>query len=310
MDSQQDLGQIPIENLRLSRRTFNALRRRGVFTVGKLKELFQNNNLQKIYFIGQKSLDEVSNALNKFYREASNPILEEKISDSIFSLSPDIDMKDIDLAPVEILSLHASIRGALIKSGIKTIGDLRLATDGMILNINRIGPKMLIEIRQALKSVVAAPDKYVTKHKIQGKQPASQDNKVTATWAEITQGYFESERDNYILILLSRFGFRPKKLEEIASELGITRERVRQVQEAATVRFLKHVRFAGPAQLLERIHEMLSEHGESLSLRMFKAQLGKENLLGEFTPTLMSERISKIDPFETLICWLNLLSDS
>ena len=61
MDNQQDLDQIFIKDLRLSKRTFNALHRRGIFTVGKLKELFDNNELENIHFIGLKSIDEVSN---------------------------------------------------------------------------------------------------------------------------------------------------------------------------------------------------------------------------------------------------------
>jgi hypothetical protein len=98
MDSQRDLDQASLKDLRLSRRTFNAIHRSGVFAVGELKEIFQNNRLERIPFIGQKSIDEVSNALNEFLS-------------------------------IEILNLHASTRGALIKNGIETIGDLRFVTE-------------------------------------------------------------------------------------------------------------------------------------------------------------------------------------
>ena len=56
--------------------------------------------------------------------------------------------------------------------------------------------------------------------------------------------------------------------------------------------------------------KILSDNGENLSLKQFKQKLQKETLLGDFSPSLMEERISKIDPFETLICWLTLLADS
>lgn len=325
VDSQQDLDQTFIKDLRLSKRTFNALCRKGVFTVGKLKELIHNNKLEKINFIGQKCIDEVSNALDEFYKEASNPVSNAKTSETTLSLSKSIaknnisvenpllhkmEIGDIDSASVEILCLHASTKGALIKNGVNTIGDLKLATDKKLKSFNLIGPKVLIDIRKALKSVVDTPDKYIPKKNIVDKWIPSQANNAIAPWAEITQSYFESEKDNYTYVLLSRFGFKPKKLEEIASELNITRERIRQIQEAATARFLKYVRFAGTMQLFRRIHEILLEYGENISLEKFKGQLRKENLLGEFSPSLMSNRIPIIDPFETLICWLNLLSDS
>ena len=180
----------------------------------------------------------------------------------------------------------------------------------MLLNLNRIGPKVLIEIRQALKFVIDEPDKYIPKKTVEDKHIPTQVNKPIATWAEITQSYFEGEKEKYTYVLLSRFGFRPKKFEEIAKEMGVTRARAQQIQVAVTVRFLKYMKFAGGAQLLMKLHEIMSDHGEDLSLKIFKQKLKKENLIGKFSPTLLPERISKINLFETLICWLNLLSDS
>jgi len=138
MDSQQDLDQTSIIALRLSRRTFNALRhvRRGgvftvgEFTVGKLKQLFQENKLETIYFIGEKSIEEISNALCEFYKEAPNLEIKEKISDSISSPLQKSDINNADFFPVENLNLHPSIKGALIRNGIRTIWDLRNTTDG------------------------------------------------------------------------------------------------------------------------------------------------------------------------------------
>ena len=80
MDSQQDLDQSFILNLHLSRRIFNALRRGGVFTVGKLQQLFQDNKLETMYFIGQKTTEEIPTAISEFYKETSNFEIQEKIS--------------------------------------------------------------------------------------------------------------------------------------------------------------------------------------------------------------------------------------
>ena len=55
MDKSENFDQILVKELRLSRRTFNALNRNRVFTVGKLKELLRANELEKFYSIGKKA---------------------------------------------------------------------------------------------------------------------------------------------------------------------------------------------------------------------------------------------------------------
>jgi len=90
MDSQHDLDQASIKDLHLSRRTYNALHRSGVYSVGELKELFQNGRLERVHFIGQKSIDEVSNALIEFYKDESIPILKVKNSERTFHSSNEI----------------------------------------------------------------------------------------------------------------------------------------------------------------------------------------------------------------------------
>jgi DNA-directed RNA polymerase alpha subunit len=248
MGSHQELNQTSIKELHLSRRTFNAIHRSGVFTVGELKELFRNNRLEKIFFIGKKSLDEISNALDEFYKKAPNPEGEEKISDSALLPTQGMVINNIDSLSVEILNIHVSTRGALIKSGIKTIGDLRNTTDGMLLSINRIGPKVLVEIQQALASIFVDPNRHIPQQSTKKEKTGFEDKKAPANWAEIVQSYFESEKENYTYVLLSRFGFRSKTFEEIAGELGVTRARVQQIQTAVEIRFLKYMRFADTAQ--------------------------------------------------------------
>jgi RNA polymerase alpha subunit len=309
MGNLQDLDQAFIENLGLSRRTFHALHRNGVFTVGKLKELLKKKKLGEIYFIGQKSLDEVSSALNEFYKETHNPSLEEKNLGNTLSLD-ETQTSDIEFAHIEILNLHTSIRGALIKNGIQTIGDLRNTNDKALLNINRIGPKVLVEIRQALESINIEPNKHISMLNIERKKTPFDSKSTSITWAEIVQSYFESEKESYTYVLLSRFGLKSKTFEEIAGELGVTRSRVQQIQVAVIYHFLKYIRFAGSAQFLEKIYEIFSDYGEDLSLKKFKQKLRERNLLGNFSSSFMAKRISKIDLFETLICWLNLLSNS
>jgi DNA-directed RNA polymerase sigma subunit (sigma70/sigma32) len=51
-------------------------------------------------------------------------------------------------------------------------------------------------------------------------------------------------RERYKQVILLRFGFldgRPRTLEDVAKEFGVTRERIRQI-EAKTLRLLRHPR--------------------------------------------------------------------
>lgn len=69
MSNSQIPDEASIRNLGLSRRTFHALERSGIYTVGELKEHFQRNLLKNIYFIGPKSIEEISRVL----RESCSP---------------------------------------------------------------------------------------------------------------------------------------------------------------------------------------------------------------------------------------------
>ncbi len=140
-------------------------------------------------------------------------------------------------------------------------------------------------------------------------EPVILVEKKIITWSQVVEDYFRKEKDVYSYILISRFGYAPKTLEEIAAELSVTRERVRQIQEAVAVRYLKHIRFSGAVELLEKIEEVFSAHGEDLSLTSLRTILKKEGVLGKFSEAIATGHIKKIDLLETLICWLSLISN-
>ncbi len=89
----------------------------------------------------------------------------------------------------------------------------------------------------------------------------------------------------------------------------VTRERVRQIQEAVAIRYLNHTRYPVAFKLLEKIEKVFSIHGDDLSLTGLKTILNREGVLGQFSETMKTEYIKKIDTLETLICWLSLMSN-
>ena len=60
----QEFDHIAIETLNLSRRTYHALVRSGVLTIGNLRQFYKDKDKYQIRNIGQKSLDEISKALD------------------------------------------------------------------------------------------------------------------------------------------------------------------------------------------------------------------------------------------------------
>jgi hypothetical protein len=298
----QDFDHIAIEKLNLSRRTVHALARSGILTIGNLRQFYKDKDKFKIRNIGQKSLDEISKALNELPGNLPSLTQVEKHPVQL-DLREDTKIDEEIQAPVDVLGLSPSIKGQLKKHGIKTIDDIRKVPDSVLLNINLIGPKNLAEIRRLLTKFVSKPTTAIVVETI--KPP----EKKPITWAEVVEGYFRNEKDVYCYILISRFGFEPKTLEEIATGLGVTRERVRQIQEAVAIRYLKYIRLSGAIGLLEKIEEIFSTYRDKLSLVSFESILTKEGLLGQLSQSITKEHIKNLNLLETLICWLNLLSN-
>lgn len=301
----QEIDNVSIEKLNLSRRTFHALVRSGILTIGDLRQFLKKR--YQIRNIGQKSFDEISKAL---YELPNSPSLLEDVKEEPVQLSfQEVPTQNKTIqAPIDVLDLLPSIKGKLKKYGFKTIDDLKRVPDSVLLNINFIGPKRLMEIKQLIDGF-ADDTKTVISEK-----SAEDVKKIDFCWAEIIQSYLEREKDNYIYVLMSRFGFKPKKLEEIATELSVTRERVRQIQDNAAGRFLKYLKnshnsYSSSIIFLGKVEEIFHLHGDNLSLNKFRELLVRNNLLGDFSETFLSEKVNKNDLLELLICWLNLLAN-
>ena len=299
----QDFDHIAIEKLNLSRRTYHALSRGGVLTIGNLRDFYTNRGKYHVRNIGDKSFCEIAEALENLNINLSLSVLAEKDTVQVPTYDEEV-IKTASQVSIDVLSLPRVIKGALKKNGIKTVKDLLNVPDSILSDFNRIEPKALTIIQLCREDFVknhstfiVAPPKMVVREK------------KIVTWGEIVEEYFRHEKDIYSYILISRFGFSQKTLEEIATELGVTRERVRQIQEGAVVRYLNHIRYSGAVRLLEKIEEVFATYGDGLSLSSLKALLKKEGVLGQFSEHIATEHIKNLDLLETMICWLNLISN-
>lgn len=299
----QEFDQISINVLNLPSRIHHALVRGGVSTIGALKDFYLNRSKYRVRNFGEKSFSEISKVLDELSNASS--LLDIMKQETVQShLQEDNLPKRNHQIAIEGLRLPPAIRDALKKHGIKTMDDFIKASDSQLLNINPIRSKELKKSKRLLSEFsIGEPATFPAEEAV------IKIEEKTITWAQIAEDYFQNEKVVYSYVLISRFGYSPKTLENIATELGITRERVRQIQERAAVRYLKHIRFSGAAELLEKVENVFATYGDGLSLSSFKSLLKKEGVLGQFSQTISTEHIKDVDLLETMICWLNLISN-
>ena len=299
----QELDHVSIESLNLSKRTYHALSRGRVLTIGNLRDFYTNRDKYHVRNIGDKSFGEIANALENLNINLSLSVLAEKDTVQVPIYDEEV-IKTASQVSIDVLSIPRVIKGSLKKNGIKTIKDLLNVPDSSLSSFNRVGPKALATIKLCREDFVKNYRAFIV-----SRPRLVVSEKKAVTWGQIAEEYFRHEKDIYSYILISRFGFSPKTLEEIATELGVTRERVRQIQDAAAVRYLKHIRFSGAIRLLEKIEEVFAAHGDGLSLPSLKTILKKEGALGQFSEPVTTGHIKNLDLLETMICWLNLIAN-
>ena len=149
--SQEDsIGQLNLKN-----RSFNALTRAGIRTVGELIQLVQSGELRTIPALGRKSILEITARLSQGKFNASEA---EANTDASLALN------DIYLSPedtIEKLNLSRRSFNALTQAGVRTVGEiLQLIESGGLQNIRSLGAKSILEIEDKLiqgKSEVESP---------------------------------------------------------------------------------------------------------------------------------------------------------
>jgi DNA-directed RNA polymerase alpha subunit len=94
------LDHISIDFLNLSKRTYHALVRSRVLTIGDLNKRIINGDLIQIQFVGEKSLDEISKALRELYKNPPKVIEKEKTKDNLVSIG-NTNVNMLDQIPLE-----------------------------------------------------------------------------------------------------------------------------------------------------------------------------------------------------------------
>lgn len=200
----------PIESLNLNRRIYNRLRRSGIDTVNNLLEAEKNEQLELIKGLGEKSIQEIRKIINGIKVVEFDKGQETSIPDEFF----DKDNDDIEFLNKEIAKLNSAIdeivswQKQMIQKQIE-VGllheklEIANKTIKHWLNINDIDRYFLFDIYAKVLGSIC----------------------ITEEIADITSQI--SLRD--LEILVGRYGLSPKTYEEIGNEIGVTRERIRQI---------------------------------------------------------------------------------
>ncbi len=124
-----------IGRLNLTNRSFNALRRSGIRTVGEVARLVESGKIQTIRGLGRKGILEIKDTLARV-----------EIHDT-----PEVKANADGVIEIEQLNLSNYSLEALRRSGIRTVGEVaRLVESGKIRTVFGIERKGILEIKDRL----------------------------------------------------------------------------------------------------------------------------------------------------------------
>jgi len=288
-----------ISTLDLSVRAANCMQRENILYIG---DLVQYSEAQVLAFrsFGRKSFFELRDILNGFGLRFGMEVLGWPPED-IEELSKAINRGEYDLtestdAPVEeevltdeeaiakytemglikkveLLGLSVRAANCLHHDGVIYIGDLVLKTEGELLKTPNFGRKSLNELKAALGKMglrFGMELRYWPLKDIEGL--ASKHNDELAhqneeTLKEAFSRTMEKVVDpRNLLVMGARFGLhgKPRTLWDTARELGVTRERVRQIQKKTTQTILKQEFWDDILHI--RLEKLMSGRSEPLYL--------------------------------------------
>ncbi len=365
----------PIERLDLTVRSFNALTRADIRTVGEVLQLIESDDLQTLRNLGRKSISQIKNEL------AQVIILGDSEAEANINVTPNQNNLFLSREDrIEKLNLSRHSFNALVCTGIQTVGEVvQLIESVRLQTIRELGTKCILEITAILtqvkilngdeveswlssdvwsqlivkivndaevesitkkgnipKRVIREQSQLVRKQLSRGllHEKAIIAEKSIKDWLAETET-IESNRVYEVLtailgssvniceeiefflnqipgqyrmtVLLSTYGLEPKNLRQTGDELGLSRERVRQIRselkdKVTSISNLK----TKPA--LHRIQSALliaGDLGLNITYEKWAQRIRSSGLAGDWT----SQDLVGTDTVEAMVAICNLLAD-
>ena len=371
-----------IRRLNLTNRSFNALSRSDIRTVGEVARLVESGKIQTIRGLGRKGILEIKDTLARV-----------EINDA-----PEVKASEDGIIEIERLNLTNYSLRALRRSGIRTVGEVvRLVKSGKIQTIRGLGRKHILEIKDRLVHIEihgvtrvdanapttpremnvgiipAVREEYssivdsttpremnveiIPEHVIKwqshlvAKQLSAEllhehakiaDRSVkdwlkigaieTNTVYEVLASILGSSlnvceeieflldqisEQHYLTILLSRYGFDRRTLLQIGQELGVSRERVRQINYELKNKLSDVVRAIVEAKSIKDIKDsptllrmqstllIARDTGLDIKYEQWTQRIRSSGLIGNWK----SQDFIGKDAVEVMIAICNMLAD-
>lgn len=246
----QDQDSSSIDKLNLSTRGYNCLRRSGLHTVAQVAAL-SDEELLSIRNLGRGALIDIRQKLAAYLSEHPLPeitegMIESKPLETPLAIEPSpsgLPPLPPDPTPLSVLGLSARPHNALKWAGITTIGQLTAMSREQIREVRSIGEKALAEIESKLEAYLADPSRFKAPAVMREPPPpptvSPPESEIPGTPTDeqtlaVQVGkWLSGLTDRQLQVICRRYGLHgsePETLEEVGQCLGITRERVRQIQ--------------------------------------------------------------------------------
>jgi len=264
----------PIDTLNLSIRTYNALRRAEIITLGDLLDAKRRGVIQEVRNIGEKSYNEILTKLKSFQIGESDYDIE--IDDLI---KQDIDDENIKYASIiKKYEAYRDVFLGLVKWQIEQIN--KQISMGTLHKDAFFGRKKIVDILENTEEDLVFSSKVY-----------SGILKATCLTEELA--YLIDEIDSRDLnILIQYYGFTHHTLEEISVPLDITRERVRQILQRAKkiistkfkLNFIRRSDFMSPISFvrMQTAIIMAKELGDEITFDQWTSLITQSGLLGNW----------------------------
>ena len=213
-----------IDNLGIGSRSYNALRRAGVHTVGDLIQMSQKD-IFELRNVGVLSRNEIATAIESIV-QSGKVIYHENVhgltSDTnVVSENSKITkiLPEVDAIPLDDIPLSVRARNALRRANIQTVGALIMMSEKDILGLHGVGQQTRDEIITVIHSILEDGKEYFNKLS-DGVLTHSEDEPETLS----KKGFDFLTID----LLTKKFGFKTTKLTEW---FGLSRQSVYNVLE-------------------------------------------------------------------------------
>jgi Bacterial RNA polymerase, alpha chain C terminal domain./Sigma-70, region 4. len=306
------LKKVPLEELQLSIRSHNALRRAGMISVFDVWEAVDFNRIRDVYNIGEKSLEEIINKLENFiliYSDADSNTKQLSFNQSA-NKQPNINTDEVFLpniqwiveVPINLLANYLGERTMenLLSIGIDDVGKLNNLMKGYLeflqpayklldktihlldvkirhlLDLGNLSPAIKIDSTSLIEYLNTKPEnEALSKEKFYVLNSIVGEKSLTYQMQTLKDCLSDRQRQFFIEYNLDRL-----TLEEIAlkQEEPITRERVRQVISEARNKMKTKLDNSLKVYISSAL-EAAKELGSSLSKESWRSRLLEKEIL-------------------------------